>query len=95
MTMQERLLRLPADGELHSGNELAAELELTRAAVWKHVRQLESLDRTRDLVVVCHHGIRSGQVCLWLARQGFDRVLNLAGGIDAWSVEVDPTVPRY
>ena len=48
MTMQERLLRLLADGELHSGNELAAELELTRAAVWKHVRQLESLDLQID-----------------------------------------------
>ena len=54
-----------------------------------------SLDRERETVFVCHHGIRSAQVCAFLARQGFEKVYNLAGGIDRWSAEVDPSVPRY
>jgi rhodanese-related sulfurtransferase len=53
------------------------------------------LDRERDLVVFCHHGGRSRQIVLYLEQQGFDRVINLRGGIDAWSREVDPSVPQY
>lgn len=52
------------------------------------------LDSTRDIVSICHHGGRSMQVALFLERQGF-RVHNLAGGMDAWSCEIDPSVPRY
>ena len=48
-----------------------------------------------DLVVYCHHGVRSMTVANWLARQGVPGVHNLTGGIDAWSVRVDPRVPRY
>lgn len=58
------------------------------------VRQAE-LDRTRPIVAVCHHGARSAQVVAFLSRQGFDDVYNLNGGTDAWSVLVDPSVPRY
>ena len=54
-----------------------------------------ALDPERETVFLCHHGIRSAQVCAFLSRQGFERIYNLAGGIDRWSVEVDPTVPRY
>jgi rhodanese-related sulfurtransferase len=54
-----------------------------------------SLDPERETVFMCHHGIRSAQVCAWLARQGFEKLHNLAGGIDRWSADVDPTVPRY
>jgi len=57
--------------------------------------RLSELDPDRETVVVCHHGIRSGQVAVYLARMGFERVYNLAGGIDAWSASVDPDVPRY
>lgn len=49
----------------------------------------------RETVVVCHHGVRSAQVAMYLARMGFERVLNLTGGIDAWSEEADPSTPRY
>jgi rhodanese-related sulfurtransferase len=49
----------------------------------------------REIVLMCHHGSRSAQVALWLARNGIDRVHNLAGGIDAWSRQVDPAIPRY
>jgi rhodanese-related sulfurtransferase len=57
--------------------------------------RLAELDPDRETVVLCHHGIRSAQVAGYLARMGFERVLNLTGGIDAWSVSVDPSVPRY
>jgi rhodanese-related sulfurtransferase len=57
--------------------------------------RLAEIDRSRSVVCICHHGARSAQVVAFLMRQGFDRVYNLAGGIDAWSTEVDPAVPRY
>ncbi len=53
------------------------------------------LDPERETVFMCHHGIRSAQVCAFLARAGFKRLYNLAGGIDRWSTDVDPAVPRY
>jgi rhodanese-related sulfurtransferase len=56
--------------------------------------RLTELDPDRETIVMCHHGVRSAQVAMYLARNGFERVLNLAGGIDSWS-EVDPSVPRY
>lgn len=56
----------------------------------------ERLDPEGDVVVLCHAGVRSWQFGCWLMEaQGFPRVWNLQGGIDAWSVEADPTVPRY
>ena len=55
----------------------------------------DTLDAERETVVICHHGIRSAQVCAFLARQGFKKLRNLSGGIDRWSCEVDPGVPRY
>jgi rhodanese-related sulfurtransferase len=57
--------------------------------------RLAELDPTRETVVVCHHGIRSAQVAIYLARAGFERVGNLTGGIDAWAAEADPSTPRY
>lgn len=48
-----------------------------------------------EIVFMCHHGIRSAQVCSFLAGQGFKKLSNLAGGIDLWSVEVDESVQRY
>ena len=54
-----------------------------------------TLDAERETVVICHHGIRSAQVCAFLARQGFKKLHNLAGGIDRWSCEVDRRMPRY
>lgn len=53
------------------------------------------LDRTRPVVVFCHHGVRSFLAARWLRENGFDDVLDLEGGIEAWSHEVDPAVPRY
>jgi rhodanese-related sulfurtransferase len=57
--------------------------------------QIQTLDAAAEWVVVCHHGIRSAQVAMYLARMGFERVANLTGGIDRWSLTVDRSVPRY
>lgn len=55
----------------------------------------EELPKDKDIVVMCHHGMRSMQVALYLERLGFDKLYNLRGGIDAWSREVDSTIPLY
>jgi rhodanese-related sulfurtransferase len=57
--------------------------------------RIEELDPEAEIVVVCHHGMRSAQVCMFLERQGFSRVFNLAGGVAAWAAEVDPSMPQY
>jgi rhodanese-related sulfurtransferase len=58
-------------------------------------RANQELDPEEHLVVLCHHGMRSMNVAVWLRNQGFEQVQSLRGGIDAWSVEVDPAVGRY
>lgn len=57
--------------------------------------RLHELDRAQPILGLCHHGARSQQCVAFLQAQGFDAVYNVAGGIDAWSREVDPSVPRY
>ena len=54
-----------------------------------------TLDPEAEIVFMCHHGIRSAQVCAVLSRQGFANLYNLAGGIERWSCDVDGRVPRY
>ena len=56
---------------------------------------LDAQDGAQPVVCICHHGMRSAQVVAFLERQGFDAAYNLAGGIDAWSSQVDAGVPRY
>jgi rhodanese-related sulfurtransferase len=58
-------------------------------------RAHQELDPDERLVVLCHHGMRSMSVTVWLRNQGFEQVQSLRGGIDAWSAEVDPAVSRY
>ncbi|MGH1396404.1 MAG: rhodanese-like domain-containing protein [Trichormus sp.] len=48
-----------------------------------------------ETLVLCHHGIRSAQMCQWLLAQGFTNVKNIAGGIDAYSIVVDRSIPQY
>jgi monothiol glutaredoxin len=59
------------------------------------LRHVEGLDKDTPLVFHCHHGGRSQAAAERFVREGFKRVYNLVGGIDAWSASVDPTVPRY
>lgn len=58
-------------------------------------QSLDQLDRDAEIVAHCHHGMRSADAVGFLHQQGFKSVKNLVGGIDAWSIQVDPTVPRY
>jgi rhodanese-related sulfurtransferase len=58
-------------------------------------RAHQELDPDERLVVLCHHGMRSLNVAVWLRNQGFEQAQSLSGGIDAWSAEVDPSVGRY
>lgn len=55
----------------------------------------EELDDDAQIVCICHHGARSAQVAMFLDSRGFTKVFNLQGGIDAWSRQVDPSVPTY
>jgi rhodanese-related sulfurtransferase len=70
-------------------------LPLSRSAEW--VERIETLlERERPVAVLCHAGVRSWQFGCWLVQErGFPDVWNVEGGIEAWSLEVDPTVPRY
>jgi rhodanese-related sulfurtransferase len=70
-------------------------LPLSRSVEW--IPRLSALLRPEEeVVVLCHAGVRSWHFACWLQQEhGFRRVWNLNGGIDAWSVDVDPRVPRY
>ena len=70
-------------------------LPLSRSASW--LPALDSqLRRDQPVAVFCHSGVRSWHFGCWLMQQqGYAQVWNLQGGIDAWSVEVDPSIPRY
>ena len=56
---------------------------------------LQSLDVDEPVICYCHHGMRSLDVAVWLQKQGVESARSLAGGIDKWSAEIDPKVPRY
>ncbi|HJV84044.1 MAG TPA: rhodanese-like domain-containing protein [Noviherbaspirillum sp.] len=57
--------------------------------------RLQDLDRDAPIVCICHHGGRSMQVASFLERNGFDQVINLAGGVHAWALQVDNSMPTY
>jgi rhodanese-related sulfurtransferase len=59
------------------------------------VEQLEAKADQGTLIVFCHHGMRSLNVVNWLRGQGIEACQSMSGGIDQWSADVDPTVPRY
>jgi rhodanese-related sulfurtransferase len=72
------------DGELIPMRQVPGELQ-----------RLEALADEAPLIVFCHHGVRSLNVVSWLRGQGLEACQSMAGGIDSWSVVVDPSVPRY
>ena len=69
--------------------------ELLRIPMREVPARLAELDPARPIACLCHHGMRSLQVANYLTQNGFTEVVNLQGGIDAWSQEVDPSVPCY
>lgn len=79
----------------HDELAVAAVAEAVHIPMREIPARLTELDRDRPLVVMCHSGGRSRRVAEYLRSSGFVDVFNLRGGIDAWSVELDETVPRY
>ena len=63
---------------------------LSQAAEW-----IDRLPKDQQLVIFCHHGIRSMRVAMALAERGHENTINMIGGIDLWSTQVDAGVPRY
>ena len=57
--------------------------------------RLQELDPEQHIVIYCHHGMRSLSVAAWLRQQGYQKVQSMAGGIDRWSLQIDPKIPRY
>lgn len=83
--------------DVREPDELAiAHLEGTRSIPMREVpAHVNSLPRDRHLLVLCHHGQRSLRVTHFLRDQGFTAVSSIAGGIEAWAVEIDPALARY
>jgi rhodanese-related sulfurtransferase len=73
----------------------AGDLHIPMRDVPSRLEEIQGALARGPLVVYCHHGIRSMAVAEWLAQRGLIGILNLNGGIDAWSGEADPRVPRY
>jgi rhodanese-related sulfurtransferase len=69
--------------------------ELVRMPMASVPARYGELDPQRPIACLCHHGMRSAQVAYFLLRQGFERVVNVHGGIHAWSLQCDPSIPTY
>lgn len=69
--------------------------ELLPLSQWPALAAEKLSDPAQPLLIHCHHGGRSGQATAYLLHHGFTDVTNVAGGIDAWSQEIDPAIPRY
>jgi rhodanese-related sulfurtransferase len=59
------------------------------------IQKLEELADENELLLLCHHGVRSLQAAQWLREHGLENCFSVTGGIDRWSREIDPSVPRY
>ena len=80
--------------EEHAMAKIAGSLLLPMQELPERVAEIEAW-RDKPIIVHCHHGMRSLRVAKWLREQGFALAQSMQGGIDAWSTEIDPTVPRY
>lgn len=69
--------------------------ELVPLSAWPQIVAEKLPEKDQELIIQCHHGGRSERAAAYLLSQGYTRVWNLAGGIDAWSQAVDTAVPRY
>lgn len=56
---------------------------------------IDDLANDQEIVVICHTGVRSLQVCYYLQHEGFDNVMNLSGGVHAWATTIDTQMPTY
>lgn len=92
---QVQLLDVREGWELDSARLQLPGTRLKHIAMGELPARLAELDAAQPILALCHHGMRSLQCVAFLQRQGFADVYNVQGGIDAWSREVDPSVPRY
>ncbi|MDB5870823.1 MAG: rhodanese protein [Ramlibacter sp.] len=81
--------------ELQTASVKAEGFELVAIPMNEIPARVAELDPQRPVACLCHHGARSQRVAVFLAGNGFERLANIAGGIDAWSAERDAGVPRY
>lgn len=81
--------------EVQTACVTAQEFELIKIPMHLIPPRLQELDPNQPIAVLCHHGGRSMQVAAFLVQQGFSHVANIAGGINAWSSQVDASVPTY
>ena len=81
--------------ELQTASVRADGFELVAIPMGELPARLAELDPTRAIACLCHHGARSLRVASFLQHHGFEHLANITGGIDAWSHESDPAVPRY
>jgi rhodanese-related sulfurtransferase len=79
----------------HQQSNIPAARLIPMRTVPANLPDIEGMSDEGPVVVFCHHGMRSMQVVNWLREQGIPNCQNMAGGIDRWSCEVDPGVPRY
>lgn len=82
-------------GELQVASVKADGFTLLTIPMHSVPARLNELDPAQPIACLCHHGGRSMQVAHFLAGRGFEKLANVAGGIDAWSQELDPTIARY
>ena len=92
---QPVVLDVREPGELRTASVTAGGYELRTIPMGSIPARLAELDPGQPLACLCHHGVRSMQVATFPTSRGFALVANFAGGIDAWSVELDPAIPRY
>ena len=80
--------------ELGSASVRSTSFELLHIPMNQLMARIGEIPQNRPIACLCHHGIRSRQVALYLLQNGFSQTVNIAGGIDAWSSQ-DSSVPRY
>ncbi len=88
------LLDVREGWEVQTASAKPEALDLLHMPMQTIPARLHELDKTRPIACLCHHGGRSMQVANFLMQQGFE-VVNVAGGIHAWSAQVDPSIPVY
>ena len=74
---------------------LAGSVAVPMGSVPGELQKIEGFSDQGDVAVLCHHGVRSLNVAIWLQQHGVENCFSVAGGIDRWSLEIDPAVPRY
>lgn len=89
------LLDVREPWEVRTASVAAGDFDVLAIPMNEIPARLAELPQDRPIACLCHHGARSQRVALFLAQQGFDDVANVSGGIDAWSLERDPGIPRY